>query len=192
MVLSASTLKAAAELNSKLSQHQHFLNWDSMRCSNLGPYPYYIQNGAAMASMLIMSIFQKLLSLSQSQRLCVCSACNLIMNADSLKSSSSAIGWRPIIGSTAASPDVHLLPMHIRLVLCMQGDASDVKGAQAEAGPYWSLMFEVSESNEKPVNQKSVSVGGGKWPEVVRECIIGALNTKMISKDDQIVSLYHR
>ncbi|KAK9796975.1 hypothetical protein WJX73_004167 [Symbiochloris irregularis] len=75
--------------------------------------------------------------------------------------------------------------------LCL-GDASDAKGSQAEAGPYWSLMFEVSESTEKPVNQKMVDLGGGKWAEVVKECVIGALNTKMISKDDQIVSLYHR
>lgn len=73
-----------------------------------------------------------------------------------------------------------------------QGDASEAKGSQAEAGPYWSLMFEVSESTEKPVNQKMVDLGGAKWAEVVKECVIGALNTKMIAKDDQIVSLYHR
>lgn len=52
--------------------------------------------------------------------------------------------------------------------------------------------MQVSESDEKPVNQGEVSLGGGKWPELVKECIIGALNTKMISKEDQIVSLYHR
>ena len=73
-----------------------------------------------------------------------------------------------------------------------QGDASDAKDSKAEAGPYWSLMFEVSESTEKPVKQDEVSLAGGKWSDVVRECIIGALNTQMISKDDQIVSIYHR
>ena len=80
----------------------------------------------------------------------------------------------------------------LSLAACLQGDASEAKGSQPEAGPYWSLMFEVSESTEKPVNQSSVPLGGGEWPEVVRECVIGALNTKMISQQDQIVSLYHR
>ena len=74
----------------------------------------------------------------------------------------------------------------------MQGDASDAKDSQPQPGPYWSLMFEVSESTEKAVEQGEVSLGGGKWSDIVRECIIGALNTKMITKDDQIVSLYHR
>lgn len=53
-------------------------------------------------------------------------------------------------------------------------------------------MFEVSESKLKPVNQKDVSLAGKKWPEIVKETIIGAMNTKMITAKDEIVSVYHR
>jgi hypothetical protein len=75
----------------------------------------------------------------------------------------------------------------------MQGDASDAKkGEEAKGGPYWSLMFEISESKLKPVNQKPVSLGGAKWAEIVKETIVGALNTKMVSAKDEIVSIYHR
>ena len=74
----------------------------------------------------------------------------------------------------------------------LQGDASDAKNGAAKEGPYWSLMFEISESKLKPVNQKPVSLGGGKWSEIVKETIIGALNTKMIAANDEIVSIYHR
>ncbi len=53
----------------------------------------------------------------------------------------------------------------------------------AKPGPYWSLMFEVSESKEfKPVN----------YDTIVEETIQGALNTKMISSRDEIVSIYYR
>lgn len=67
-----------------------------------------------------------------------------------------------------------------------------MKDSKDEAGPYWSLMFEVSESYCKPVNQKSIKLAGKEWPEIVKETIIGALNTKLVSADDQIVSIYHR
>ena len=67
-----------------------------------------------------------------------------------------------------------------------------MKDSKDEAGPYWSLMFEVSESYCKPVNQKSIKLAGEEWPEIVKETIIGALNTKLVSADDQIVSIYHR
>ena len=73
-----------------------------------------------------------------------------------------------------------------------QGDASEPKDSTAEEGPYWSLMFEVSESDEKAVNMEQTSLAGGKWAGLVKESIIGALNTKMISAEDQIVSIYHR
>jgi hypothetical protein len=33
----------------------------------------------------------------------------------------------------------------------------------AEEGPYWSLMFEVSESSQKPVSQRPVQLGGSEW-----------------------------
>lgn len=53
-------------------------------------------------------------------------------------------------------------------------------------------MFEVSESELKPVNNATMSFAGGSWAGVVRECVAGALATKLISAEDQIVSLYHR
>jgi protoporphyrinogen oxidase len=63
--------------------------------------------------------------------------------------------------------------------------SKDSKGCDsvATAGPYWSLMFEVSESaKHKPVNLATI----------VEETIQGAINTKMIQSTDEIVSIYHR
>lgn len=74
----------------------------------------------------------------------------------------------------------------------LQGDGTETPGANPEEGPYWSLMFEVSESELKPVNNDSERFAGGTWAGVVRECVLGALATKLISSDDRIVSLYHR
>ena len=74
----------------------------------------------------------------------------------------------------------------------MQGDASDATDSTAKEGPYWSLMFEISESKLKPVKQSPIKLAGGKWPEIVKETIIGALNTKMVDAKDEIVSIYHR
>ena len=54
--------------------------------------------------------------------------------------------------------------------LCM-GDGSPVHGAQPAAGPYWSLMFEVSESFMKSVNQGPVELGGRTFAAVVKECL---------------------
>lgn len=55
-------------------------------------------------------------------------------------------------------------------------------------------MFEVSESTYKPVGLDTVQLGGtaGAWPQVVRDTIQGAINTKLISAADEIVSIYHR
>jgi len=64
------------------------------------------------------------------------------------------------------------------------GDASlPVADTSARPGPYWSLMFEVSENKEfKPVN----------YDTIVEETIQGAINTKMIQSTDEIVSIYYR
>lgn len=64
------------------------------------------------------------------------------------------------------------------------GDASlPVEDSSSKPGPYWSLMFEISESSPwKPVNLATI----------VEETIQGAINTKMISSTDEIVSIYHR
>jgi len=63
------------------------------------------------------------------------------------------------------------------------GDSSiPVADSSARPGPYWSLMFEVSESKYKPVN----------YDTIVEETIQGAINTKMIESRDEIVSIYYR
>ncbi|KAK9835546.1 hypothetical protein WJX74_002701 [Apatococcus lobatus] len=72
------------------------------------------------------------------------------------------------------------------------GDGSETPDSKEESGPYWSLMFEVSESYCKPVNRESGKFAGGTWDGLVKETIQGALNTKLISGSDQIVSIYHR
>eukprot|EP00878_Enallax_costatus_P013277 GHUV01013880.1.p1 GENE.GHUV01013880.1~~GHUV01013880.1.p1 ORF type:complete len:477 (+),score=117.64 GHUV01013880.1:113-1432(+) len=79
--------------------------------------------------------------------------------------------------------------------LCMaDGGAPPVDAAQPAAGPYWSLMFEVSESQCKPVNQELVTLGGtaGPWPAVVRDTLSGAISTQLMQPGDQVVSLYYR
>lgn len=43
------------------------------------------------------------------------------------------------------------------------GSAPKDGGAEAKEGPYWSLMFEVSESYCKPVKQDTIDLAGGKW-----------------------------
>ena len=46
--------------------------------------------------------------------------------------------------------------------LC-KGDGSTPSDSSAKSGPYWSLMFEVSESQYKPVNQEPLQLGGKTW-----------------------------
>jgi hypothetical protein len=43
------------------------------------------------------------------------------------------------------------------------GDGSAPTDSSAKAGPYWSLMFEISESQYKKVNQEPVELGGKTW-----------------------------
>ncbi len=74
----------------------------------------------------------------------------------------------------------------VKLPTLRHGDNS-IPLTEAESipneGPYWSLMFEVSESAEhKPVNLDTV----------IEETIQGAINTNMITNTDEIVSIYHR
>ena len=78
--------------------------------------------------------------------------------------------------------------------LCTAG--GDAPGAsEPQEGPYWSLMFEISESQKfKPVNQEPVKLPGaaGTWPKVVQETIQGAINTQLIQPGNEIVSIYYR
>ncbi|KAI8470924.1 MAG: hypothetical protein J3K34DRAFT_520970 [Monoraphidium minutum] len=86
-------------------------------------------------------------------------------------------------------------PASARLPTLCTGDgrgAAGEGGGGGGEGPYWSLMFEISESDAKPVGQAPVPLAGGTWPEVVRETLAGAVATRLIGPDDEVVSLYHR
>ena len=61
-------------------------------------------------------------------------------------------------------------------------DGSKPSSTEPQAGPYWSIMLEVSESSMKPVDQKNM----------LKDCIQGLINTEMIKPNDEIVSTYHR
>jgi len=84
-------------------------------------------------------------------------------------------------------PDERQLP-----TLCM-GDGTAPSSGEKSGGPWWSLMFEVSEPSYKQVDQNSVQIGSaGAWPKVVLDTIRGAVATKLISESDEIVSISHR
>ena len=79
--------------------------------------------------------------------------------------------------------------------MCLgDGSAADscADGTDKEGGPYWSLMFEISESSWKPVAQDDVTIGTSTWPRVVLDTLKGAVATNLISSTDEIVSIYHR
>jgi len=79
--------------------------------------------------------------------------------------------------------------------LCLANGSDPAAGSEtARAGPYWSLMFEVSESSYKPVAQDPVALGGsgGTWPRIVLDTLLGAVSTQLVQPDDEIVSIYHR
>jgi len=73
-----------------------------------------------------------------------------------------------------------------------KGDGSAPASSAPQGGPYWSLMFEVSESFMKKVNQEPTALAGGTWAAVVRECLTGAVATELLQAGDEVVSLYHR
>ena len=85
-------------------------------------------------------------------------------------------------------PDDAQLP-----TLCL-ADGSAPASAAPAGGPWWSLMFEVSQSEKKPLDLSPVALGGtaGTWPAVVADTIRGAINTKLVAPDAEIVSIYHR
>jgi len=53
---------------------------------------------------------------------------------------------------------------------------------EAEEGPYWSLMMEISSSEKKPIGSQQI---------IIEETIQGLINTTMCSAKDEIVSLYY-
>ncbi|KAI4286318.1 MAG: hypothetical protein L6R35_004428 [Caloplaca aegaea] len=61
-------------------------------------------------------------------------------------------------------------------------DGSKPDSTDAQEGPYWSIMLEVSESSMKPVNESAL----------LKDSIAGLIATAMLQPTDQIVSTYHR
>ena len=61
-------------------------------------------------------------------------------------------------------------------------DGSKPSSNEAQEGPYWSIMLEVSESELKPVDNDNL----------LKDCIQGLISTEMLNAGDEIVSTYHR
>lgn len=70
----------------------------------------------------------------------------------------------------------------VKLPTQQLADGSKPASKEAKAGPYWSIMLEVSESSMKPVDQANL----------LKDSIQGLVNTEMIKPGDEIVSTYHR
>ncbi|MBE3049146.1 hypothetical protein IMZ48_42940 [Candidatus Bathyarchaeota archaeon] len=77
--------------------------------------------------------------------------------------------------NNAPQPDEKLATLQL-------ADGSAPASTEAEAGPYWSIMLEVSESSMKPVDHDAL----------LNDCIQGLVNTEMLRPEDQVVSRYHR
>lgn len=60
------------------------------------------------------------------------------------------------------------------------GSAPDTK--EPQPGPYWSLMMEVSQSADKPLDVENI----------LKDTIQGCINTTLLRPGDEIVSTYHR
>ncbi|KAJ1515527.1 hypothetical protein HMI54_012170 [Coelomomyces lativittatus] len=76
----------------------------------------------------------------------------------------------------------HLVPTHRALPTLRKVDPTLPFHSTPSVSPYWSLMFEVSESNYKPVHGATL----------LEETIQGAFNTDLVTKDMEIVCMYHR
>ncbi|KEF61362.1 uncharacterized protein A1O9_02928 [Exophiala aquamarina CBS 119918] len=70
----------------------------------------------------------------------------------------------------------------VKLPTLQLANGSRRQSMQAKAGPYWSIMLEVSESSMKPVDNETL----------LKDCILGLVNTEMLKPEDEIVSTYHR
>jgi len=70
----------------------------------------------------------------------------------------------------------------VKLATQQLADGSKPSSTEAQEGPYWSIMLEVSESSMKPVNQETL----------MADSIAGLINTEMLKPTDEIVSTYHR
>ncbi|ODN73114.1 hypothetical protein L202_07681 [Cryptococcus amylolentus CBS 6039] len=63
-----------------------------------------------------------------------------------------------------------------------KADASLPFDASPKEGPYWSLMLEVCQSEDKPVNLDTL----------IAETVKGAVATELLRPEDEVVSLYQR
>jgi len=80
-----------------------------------------------------------------------------------------------------------------QLATICRGAGGEAQDTAPAGGPWWSLMFEVSESALKPVDwQTRVRIGEQTWPKIVLETLQGAVNTQLVRDTDEVVSLYHR
>lgn len=70
----------------------------------------------------------------------------------------------------------------VKLPTLQLADGSKPASTEPQAGPYWSIMLEVSQSTQKPVDEANL----------LRDSIQGLINTEMIQPGDEIVSTYHR
>ncbi|EOR04129.1 hypothetical protein E3P92_00072 [Wallemia ichthyophaga] len=70
---------------------------------------------------------------------------------------------------------------HKTKTIQMSDNSKPVTDKSERPGPYWSLMFEISESHMKPVNHDTI----------IQDTIKGAVATGMSRGDDEVVSIYH-
>ncbi|KAF4126310.1 Flavin containing amine oxidoreductase [Geosmithia morbida] len=70
----------------------------------------------------------------------------------------------------------------VKLPTLYKADGSKADSAEAQEGPYWSIMLEVSQSGMKPVDEENL----------LRDSIQGLINTEMLKPEDEIVSTYTR
>lgn len=75
--------------------------------------------------------------------------------------------------------------------LC-RGDGAPAVDDTPRPGPYWSLMFEVCETDaHAPVDATPTPLAGGAWPAIVAATLRGAVSTTLLAADADIVSLFH-
>lgn len=71
----------------------------------------------------------------------------------------------------------------VKLPTLQYADADKkVENTEPQAGPYWSLMLEVSESEVKPVNHETL----------MADTIKGAISTSLLKPEDEVVCYYQR
>ncbi|CAG0898170.1 unnamed protein product [Darwinula stevensoni] len=70
----------------------------------------------------------------------------------------------------------------VKLRTIRRADGEETDAETEKGGPYWSLLFEVSESSHRPVDVETV----------VADSIRGAVDASLLAPEDEIVSTFHR